>query len=57
MGAGAQGLAVSRSYGAHVEWQPCGHADGGGFCGDRMCITTPEQEDRSLALAPFLMLA
>jgi hypothetical protein len=44
-------------YGAHVEWQPCGHADVGGFCGYRMCITTPEQEDRSLALAPFLMLA
>jgi hypothetical protein len=29
-------------YGAHVEWQPCGHADVGGFCGYRMGITTPE---------------
>jgi len=31
-------------YGAHVEWQPCGHADVGGFCAYRMRITTPEHD-------------
>jgi hypothetical protein len=37
-----------------VEWQPCGHADVGGFCGYRIRITTPEHE-ASLARARAIL--
>jgi hypothetical protein len=41
-------------YGAHVEWQPCGRADVGGFCGYRMRFTKPEPE-ASLARARAIL--
>jgi len=41
-------------HGAHVESQPCGHADVGGFCGYRMRIQHRKTRHRSPALALFV---